>query len=385
MRICLVYDCLFPYTVGGAERWYRNLALRLRAEGHEVTYVTMRQWPRGEAPDLPGVRVVSVAPRMRLYAGPGHRRIPPPIVFGAGVLAHLLVRGRRYDVVHTASFPYFSLLAAAAARRLHGFTLVVDWHELWSRAYWREYLGAAGGWVGWTVQKLCLRVRQRAFCFARLTAGRLAAEGVRGEVTVLEGEYAGSLEPVAPAPADPVVVFAGRHIPEKRAPAAVAAIAAARRRVPELRGIVFGDGPDRPRVLEAIERENLLDAVTAPGFVAHEELDAALARALCLLHPSRREGYGLVVVESAAAGVPVVLVAHPDNAATELVEEGVNGFIAPSDDPEALADAIERVHAAGPALRASTADWFARNAKRLSIDTSLDVVARSYAARSARS
>ena len=385
MRICLVYDCLFPYTVGGAERWYRNLALRLRAEGHEVTYVTMRQWPRGEAPDLPGVRVVSVAPRMRLYAGPGHRRIPPPIVFGAGVLAHLLVRGRRYDVVHTASFPYFSLLAAAAARRLHGFTLVVDWHELWSRAYWREYLGAAGGWVGWTVQKLCLRVRQRAFCFARLTAGRLAAEGVRGEVTVLEGEYAGSLEPVAPAPAEPVVVFAGRHIPEKRAPAAVAAIAAARRRIPELRGIVFGDGPDRPKVLEAIERENLRDAVDAPGFVAHEELDAALARALCLLHPSRREGYGLVVVESAAAGVPVVLVAHPDNAATELVEEGVNGFIAPSDDPEALADAIERVHAAGPALRASTADWFARNAKRLSIDTSLDVVARSYAARSARS
>ena len=26
MRICLVYDCLFPHTVGGAERWYRNLA-----------------------------------------------------------------------------------------------------------------------------------------------------------------------------------------------------------------------------------------------------------------------------------------------------------------------------------------------------------------------
>ena len=32
MRICLVYDCLFPYTVGGAERWYRNLAERLAAE-----------------------------------------------------------------------------------------------------------------------------------------------------------------------------------------------------------------------------------------------------------------------------------------------------------------------------------------------------------------
>ena len=33
MRVCLIYDCLFPYTVGGAERWYRNLAERLVARG----------------------------------------------------------------------------------------------------------------------------------------------------------------------------------------------------------------------------------------------------------------------------------------------------------------------------------------------------------------
>ena len=31
VRICLVYDCLYPHTVGGAERWYRNLAERLAA------------------------------------------------------------------------------------------------------------------------------------------------------------------------------------------------------------------------------------------------------------------------------------------------------------------------------------------------------------------
>ncbi len=47
MRICLIYDCLFPYTVGGAERWYRDLAERLAAAGHEVTYLTLRQWDAG--------------------------------------------------------------------------------------------------------------------------------------------------------------------------------------------------------------------------------------------------------------------------------------------------------------------------------------------------
>src|SRR2546429_3848570 len=90
MRICVVYDCLFPYTVGGAERWYRNLAERLAVEGHEVSYLTLRQWPRGERPDLAeGVHVVCAGPRLALYTASGRRRIWPPLVFGLGVLAHL--------------------------------------------------------------------------------------------------------------------------------------------------------------------------------------------------------------------------------------------------------------------------------------------------------
>jgi glycosyltransferase involved in cell wall biosynthesis len=369
VRICLVYDCLFPHTVGGAERWYRNLALRLRDEGHTVTYVTLRQWDRGEAPDLPGVEVVVAGPRMALYGGPGQRRILPPLVFGAGVLWHLTRRGRRYDVVHTASFPYFSVLAAGVARPLGRYRLVVDWHEWWTRGYWREYLGRAGD-VGWWVQALCAKVPQRAFCFARLTASRLRDAGL--QPTVLEGEYAGPLTPREPQPASDTVVFAGRHIPEKRVPAVVAAVAA----VQGVRGVVFGDGPERGKVLAEIER--LGAPVTAPGFVSPEEVERTLATALCMLLPSSREGYGMIVVESAAAGVPSVVVAAPDNAAVELVEEGVNGVIARSAEAADLETAVQKVIDAGPALREQTADWFARNAQERSLEASLAIVADSY-------
>jgi glycosyltransferase involved in cell wall biosynthesis len=301
-------------------------------------------------------------------------------VFGAGVLWHLLRQGRRYDVVHTASFPYFSLLAAGLLRRMQGYRLVVDWHELWSRMYWREYLGPVGGRVGWMVQRRCVRLRQRAFCFARLTAGRLEAEGVRGPVTVLEGEYAGSLEPAPPRPARLRVVFAGRHIPEKRVPALVPAVALARAVVPGLRGTILGDGPERGVVLALIAELGLEGVVEAPGFVAGSEVEDALATALCMVLPSSREGYGMVVIEAAAAGTPSVVVAAADNAAVELVAEGVNGFVASDASAEALADAIVRVHAAGPALRESTREWFVLNAERLSIGRSLEVVAGAYAA-----
>jgi len=379
MRILVVYDCLFPYTIGGGERWYRTLAERLAADGHEVCYLTLRQWDRDARGEIEGVGVRVAGPRMELYAG-GRRRIAPPLVFGAGVLWHLLRHGRRYDVVHTASFPYFSLLAAALARPLHRYELVVDWFELWSRAYWRDYLGAVGGRVGWAVQKACLRVPQQAFALSRLTAERLRAEGVRGPVEVLTAIHA--LPPAAaPRPAGNVVVFAGRHIPEKRVPALVHAFAALRERAPELRLEIYGDGPERGEVLRLIEALGLSDVARAPGFVDAGELQRALSQALCMVLPSRREGYGIVVVEAAARGVPSVVVADPDNAATELVDEGENGYVAASASPQDLAGAILRVRDAGPELRASTAAWFARSAERLSLQTSLDRVAAVYAER----
>jgi glycosyltransferase involved in cell wall biosynthesis len=78
-------------------------------------------------------------------------------------------------------------------------------------------------------------------------------------------------------------------------------------------------------------------------------------------------------------GTPVIVVRGDDNAATELVEEGLNGFVAPSASASYLAAAIVRAHEASDPLRASTLAWFGRNAERLSLASSLEVVLRGYA------
>lgn len=403
MRICIVYDCLYPYTIGGGERWFRNLAEHLADAGHEVTYVTLRQWPRGERLELDErVRVVTAGPRMALYTSGGRRRILPPLVFGVGVLWHLLRHGRRYDVVHACAFPYFSLLSAALVRPLRRYALEVDWFEVWSEHYWRDYLGGVGGRIGEFVQRLCARVPQRAFCFSELHAERLREEGLRGPVTVLRGLYAESpagrtaepasvsqaeaerQPPGAPPPGTPFVLFAGRLIAEKQAPLGVAAIALARSTIDGLRGEFLGDGPERAALQQAIADHGLQQSVSAPGFADAATLDREMRRAMCVLLPSRREGYGLVVVEAAARGTPSVVVAGEDNAATELIEEGVNGTIATRSDSQAIAEAIGRIHEAGATIRASTAQWYAENAERLSVETSLRTVLAGYERPSAR-
>jgi glycosyltransferase involved in cell wall biosynthesis len=374
MRVCLAFDCLYPHSVGGGERWYRALADGLAARGHDVTYLTLRQWDPVMGPGVPGVDVVAVAGDLPLYSD-GRRSIGAQLRFALGVARHLAQHGSRYDVVQTPAL-HLALLGVLAVRSVRRFALVVDWFEVWRRDYWLEYLGPVAGRLGWYGQRVMGRSRHAALCFSRLHTERLSALGYDGEITLLEGLRDVEAEP--PMPARPVVVFLGRHIPEKRVTAVVPAVALARERLPDLRAVVFGDGPERERILAQIRELRLEEAVDAPGFAAGEQVHDELRTALCLLFPSTREGYGIVVVEASAVGTPTVVVAGPDNAAAELVEDGANGVVASSAEPRELADALVRVTEGGASLREATAAWFRRNRTRLSLDASVDAVVDVY-------
>jgi glycosyltransferase involved in cell wall biosynthesis len=356
----------------------RDLALYLAKSGHEVTYLTMRHWGGQTPPTLDGVRVLGLTKPGRIYEDE-RRTLGPPLRFGFAVARHLARHGHDYDVVHTASFPFFPVLAASRLRRRGGYDLVVDWHEVWTRSYWRHYAGHATGTIGWLIQRACIHVRQRAYCMSKMNARRLVAEGFAGEPIVLPGIYAGPAVPSPAAEVDPaLVVYAGRHVREKRVGELVRAFRRAREQQPDLRLEIYGNGPERGHIELLVRDLGLADAVHVAGHRPEQEIAAALGRAACLATASEREGYGLVVVEAAARGTPSVVVAGPENGAVELVADGDNGAVAASADPDALASAILRVVAAGPAMRASTTRWFEEHAPHLRIGASLELVSREY-------
>ena len=384
MRICLVYDCLFPYTVGGAERWYRNLAERLAADGHEVTYLTLRQWDAATTPTCrrrAGRRGRAADGALRAGRQPPdrcRRSCSAPACSGTCCAT---------AAATTSSTPRRSRTSRCSPpgslRRVRRYRLVVDWHEVWTREYWREYLGRArrrdrrrraGG--------CACACRQRAFCFSRLHAdgcARAAArrrDGARGRVRRRR-----STPPDAAARPSRLAVFAGRHIPEKRAPALVPAIAAGRAAASRsCAARSSATARSAPRCWRRSPRTGSTASWSRPGSSTppRSTRRCAARSAWCCRRAARATAWSSSRRRRAARRASSC--AAPDNAAAELVEDGVNGVrrrVGERRGPGRRDRAGARARARRCARR--TARLVRAQRRRLSLDASLDTVVASYA------
>lgn len=150
-------------------------------------------------------------------------------------------------------------------------------------------------------------------------------------------------ESTEPSDANTSIGFIGRLDPIKCIPDLLEAVRLLRGKV---RLHIFGDGSERSRI-EAIVRETgLSDRVVLHGAIARPQ--DALSRIRLLVLPSRAEGFGLVLIEAMAAGVPVVATNVPG--IRDVVRHDFTGLLVPPGSPADLARAIDAI-VSSPALR----------------------------------
>jgi len=145
----------------------------------------------------------------------------------------------------------------------------------------------------------------------------------------------------------PLLLFVGRIQPLKGAQVAVQALALLRRAHPNAQLVIVG-GPSGPHgeehlhdVEELVATLRLTDAVHFVGPQRHELLSTYYRAADVCLVPSRSESFGLVALEAAACGTPVIAAAV--GGLTTLVDDGRTGYLADSSDPKAFAAAVSKV------------------------------------------
>ena len=307
---------------GGSQAFVSDLALGLTGRGHEVHVYA------ASGSEIPGVEMIDTGVDPQLLAGTLYRAGPaagePAAAASAAAeaaftTAYTAVQMIRYDVLHNHAFdaPAVRLATALQTPVVHTLHLPPD-------------------------KAVAAAVRHVA------RSGRPPAVAV---VSAFQANAWRRIVPVdailPPYPSTSVIhwsrtagqgaLFAGRLSPEKGVAEAIDIARAA--------GVpinVYGDVYDAEYSREQIDPRRAWPDVTVHQGIPRTSLWEAMARAAVVLYPARwDEPFGLAAAEAQACGTPVV--AFSRGGLSEVIVNGVTGFLVPPDDIQAAAEAVSKV------------------------------------------
>jgi glycosyltransferase involved in cell wall biosynthesis len=348
MRIAFLYDAIYPWVNGGAERRNHELARRL-ATRHEVHLVGWQWWEGPPTIERDGMLLHGVGAPPRLYGADGKRTVREALAFSARVVPVLL--RNRWDVVDCSATPYLPVYPARLATRLTGTPLVVTWHEFWGD-HWGDYLperplvARLARWL----ESGARRLGDRVVSVSAFTAGAMGMADSPRVSVVPNGVDVAAISATAPAADASELLYLGRLIDEKRVELLLDALVAAADAAPDLRCDIVGDGPHRGALERLAGELGLGDRVRFLGNLPQDEVLGRLRSARMLVQPSGREGYAMAVAEAQAAGVVPIVADGPFTAAPDLVRDGIDGLVV-EPTAAAMAEAITGLRADPGRLR----------------------------------
>lgn len=341
MRIAFVYDAVYPWVKGGAEKRIYELGRRLVKQGHEVHLFGVRWWDGENVIEHEGMVLHGVCAPRELYNG-NRRSIQEAIIFAACLYPHLI--SERFDMIDVSVFPYFpcfTVKLVSATKKTH---VCHTWHEVWGD-YWYEYMGRAG-LFGKLIEKAVSRISENNIAVSELTEKRLRMLGVPGkaicvipngiDIWDISGERPINEQTASHNPKRKKydIIFAGRLIREKNVDMIIRTTAMLKEEIPEIRCCIIGEGPKKAELVKLAGDLGITKNVEFADFLEYENLIEKVRVSKIFILPSSREGFGISVIEAYACGIPVITVSQEYNAAQYLVSDGVDGFVVPLDEKE---------------------------------------------------
>jgi glycosyltransferase involved in cell wall biosynthesis len=322
MRIALLHPTYWPEVRRGSERLAHDLGATLAARGHDVTLLTTHRARRRESREEEGMNVIRAR---RVPELPGMSWYDPYIGAVPATMRELL-RGE-FELAH-ALYPT-DAWTAHLARRVGGPPYIFSVHGIVNREYlvrrrYRldQFQAAAEGAAAVSALSDAAAEPLRRYAIADpvILPGGVIASEYRGEVS----------RPVRPT----LLCPAALGDPRKRGELLLEAFALLRRSLPEAR-LVLAGGRDP---FSGTGPEHLPDGVEAVEVDGTGALATAYRSATATVLPSVDEAFGLVLVESLAAGTPVV--AGRSGGCTEILTDERVGAAFEPDDAEDLARAM---------------------------------------------
>lgn len=324
---------------GGGEERARQVTEGLASRGHEVTVLcgaTDPDLPKWTSDSGRTIRHVSCVPSS-LFRFPKLSFYATRYLFALFSLPVLfwLLLTREYDVLVENMTPYPSL--SIIGSRVTGIPIVAVQHEFYDRSCYRTY-DPLTATIQLVVQNI-LRVGTYTGVIVPTNhvARKLAEYGVEESrlAVVPNGVDADRYRLTDLERNQRYLITVGRLSKRKGQDTILEAFQEIHQRAQEVELHVIGDGPARSELEEYTETLGLSDAVTFHGYVESDEKIEMMNRAGIFVFASRQEGFGLVLLEAMASGLPVVATKLP--VYDDFFQQDTNGRLLGTRDPESFA------------------------------------------------
>jgi len=324
-KVALVYDRIYPYLKGGGERRFYEFGIRMAANGYEVHWYGMKYWDGPNTIEHDGIILHGLCKARPMYTKSGRRSISQALIFGISSFKLLFAE---FDVIDCCGFPYFSLFPAKLAAMIRHKPLFATWHEVWGKKYWREYLGL-GGIIGFKVEQLAAKLPDHIIATSQHTANLLHKElGISNSTVIVNGVDMDAIAALKPTKNCIDIIYVGRLMDFKNIHLIIEALAGLKKHGTVLSCSVIGEGPEETKLQRLATKLGVADQIKWLGTLEKsDDVYAHMKAAKVLVLPSMREGFGMVVIEANASGTPVLTANFSGNAAKDLIQDGMNGYV----------------------------------------------------------
>ena len=336
MKIAIVYDMVYPFNVGGIELRNHEFAKHLAQNGHEVHIFCTKLWEGKKVISVDGIMLHGVC-KYKDYNG--ERNAYQLILFALSLFKPLMQE--KFDVIYTSPFPYFHSFVCKFVSLMTSAPLVFEWNIFLGRSG-ISHIGIIRGSVNMIFEYLIANMSKRHIAVSHKVEDAVKKSFMFGkrDVSVIYNGFDPKNMPDQRAhyEKNSDIIFVGRLVEQKNATLLIKAVFIAKNKFPKIKVKIIGDGPKRKEVQALIDKSGLNDNFILAGEIKDQKkVYVEMKKSKILVLPSFWEGFGIVVVEANACGLPVITTDFPMNAATELI--GHNGIVS-GKEPESLASSI---------------------------------------------
>lgn len=342
MNIAIVSIEIYPYRKGGAEKRTWEIAKRIAKKGHNVHLIGLKYWKGEKEFVTEGVHIHGVNVYGKMYAKKGRRSITQVILFLPSIIPMLLKN--RFDIIECGNPTYLDIFFVKFFSLITKSKLIAVVHEVWGD-YWYKYLGPIG-FFGKIIEKIAVKLPDKDIAVSNAVRSQLIKIRVRENNIKLipNGININIINKISGNSKKIDVLFVGRLISDKNVDVLIKGIKLCKDKYgfQNIRCYIVGDGPEKEKLIKLSENLNLNKNIKFCGFVEKEEdVIKYMKSSKVFAFPSTREGFGIVIIEANACGLPVIAVnSENSRCVKELIKDGENGFVLNELNENILAEKI---------------------------------------------